>query len=251
MIKNPKKKTNKVIVVLPAYNAERTLEKTYNEIPKRIVDNIILVDDGSKDKTAIVSKKLGIKTIVHKKNQGYGANQKTCYTNALKIGADYVIMLHPDGQYDPNDLPKFIKTLKKGKADLVLGSRFMGGGRDETPFYKSFSIKIITFLFNLVLGTKISEVNTGYRGYTRHALETIPFMKNGSGYIFDPQAIIQIVNAGFKIADVPVSKKYNKEAISPNFKKSVEHGIENIKLLYQYILHKWSIKKADFLVGMH
>ncbi len=239
-------KKSKIIIAMPAYYAERTLESVYKNIPNKSSLTLLLVDDGSKDNTAKVSRKLGIKTIVHKKNAGYGANQKTLYTNALKMGADFVIMLHPDGQYDPKDLPKFIKSLKSGKADLILGSRFLGKG-DETPFYKAFSIKIITFLFNLILGIHISEANTGYRGYTRRALQTIPFMKNGDGYIFDPQAIIQVVNAGFKIKDVPVAKKYNEEAISPNFRKSVEHGLENIKLLWQYILHRLKIKKADFL----
>lgn len=241
-------KKPKTLVVLPAYNAERTLQKVYNQIPGKASLSILLVDDGSKDHTAKLSRRLRIKTIVHKKNMGYGANQKTCYTYALKNKFDYAIMLHPDGQYDPKDVTKFIKVLKSGKADLVLGSRFLGKSGDETPFYKSFSIRIITFLFNLVLGTKISEANTGYRGYTRRALETIPFMKNGNGYIFDPQAIIQVVNAGFKIKDVPVAKKYNEEAINPNFKKSVEHGLENIKLLGQYILHKLSIRSSDFLI---
>lgn len=238
---------SKVTVVLPAYNAERTLEKIYREIPKKTVSNIILVDDGSKDRTVKIARRLGIKTIVHKKNLGYGANQKTCYKNALKMGADYVIMLHPDGQYDPRDLPKFVNALKAKKGDVILGSRFMGKTGDETPFYKVLSIKTITFLFNLVLRTKITEVNTGYRGYSRRVLETIPFMKNGNGYIFDPQALIQTVYFGFKVKDVPVAKKYNPERIEPNFRKSIEHGLENITLLCQYLLHKWNIKKADFL----
>jgi glycosyltransferase involved in cell wall biosynthesis len=246
-------KKQKFVVIMPAYNAERTLAGVYKEVvnvrkslPKDVSLSIILTDDGSKDKTVALSRKLGIRTFVHKKNRGYGGNQKTCFRNALKMGADFVIMLHPDGQYDPKDLPKFINVLKTGKADLVLGSRFMGE-RDETPFYKSFSIRVITFIYNFVLGTSISEVNTGYRGYSRRALETIPFMKNGEEYIFDPQAIIQVVYAGLTIKDVPVAKKYNKEAISPNFSKSVEHGIENMKLLGQYVLHRLGIQKVDFL----
>lgn len=245
MTRGPKK--DKVIVVLPAYNADRTLETVYKNIPKDIVDVVLLVDDCSRDNTVTIAKKLRIKTIVHAKNMGYGANQKTCYTNALKMGADYIIMLHPDGQYDPRDLPKFISILKSRRGDLVLGSRFMGEKGDETPFYKSLSIKIITFLFNLVLRIKISEANSGYRGYSRRLLETIPFMKNGNGYIFDPQTLIQTVYLGFRIKDVPIAKKYNPERIEPNLRKSIEHGLENIKLLVQYILHKSNIKKADFL----
>ncbi len=244
----------KFIVIMPAYNAERTLQEIYKGVKsvakmlsKEVKIEALLTDDGSKDGTVRLSRKLKIKTFVHKKNRGYGGNQKTCYTNAIKMGADHVIMLHPDGQYDYRDLPKFINKLKSGGVDMVLGSRFMGG-HDDTPFYKSISIRVITFIYNFVLGTSMSEVNTGYRGYSRRALMTIPFLKNGDGYIFDPQAIIQVVNAGLKIVDVPVAKRYNKEAISPNFKKSVEHGIENMKLLWQYILHTLNVKKVDFLV---
>lgn len=241
-------KKSKIVVIIPAYNSARTLERVYDQIANKRSLKIILCDDESKDNTVAVSKKLGIETIVHKKNLGYGENQKTCYTRALKLGADYVIMLHPDGQYDGRDIPKFIKALRDHKGDLILGSRFLKHGDKKTPFYKSISIRIITFAFNLVLGTKITEANTGYRGYTRKLLEAVPFNKNGSGYLFDPQFIIQTVNAGLTIYDVPVNKEYNIEASSPNFKKSVEHGIENISLLVEYILHKTGVRKANFLV---
>lgn len=238
---------NKITVVIPAYNSEKTLGDVYNKIPKDLVDEIIVVDDGSKDKTVEVARELGLKPIIHKKNLGYGANQKTLYTNVLKHGAKYIIMLHPDGQYDPKDLPKFIDALREGKGDLILGSRFLSSGINQTPGYKSISLKLIAVLFNLILGLHLSEVNTGYRGYTAKLLKTIPFLKNGNGYIFDPQLIIQSVYFGFKIAEVPVSKKYNKEAISPNFSKSVQHGFENMQLLIQYILHRLRLKKANFL----
>lgn len=237
----------KVVIIIPAYNSARTLERVYDQIANKRSLKLLVVDDGSRDNTIAVSRKLGIETIVHKKNLGYGANQKTCYTKALKLGADYVIMLHPDGQYSGGDIPKFIKALENHKGDLVLGSRFLKGGDKKTPFYKSISIKLITFAFNLILKTKITEANTGYRGYTRKLLETVPFAKNGSGYLFDPQFIIQTVNAGFTIYDVPVNKEYNIEASSPNFKKSVEHGIENMSLLVEYILHKTGVRKANFL----
>lgn len=240
------KKEEKVVVVIPAYNSERTLEEVYKKIPKS-VSQVIIVDDASKDHTVEVIKKLGIKPIVHKKTLGYGGNQKTLYSQTLKSGAEYVVMLHPDGQYDPSDLPKFINALKQKKGDLILGSRFLSKDINETPGYKSISIKLITFLFNLVLGTHISEVNTGYRGYTAKLLKTIPFLKNGNGYIFDPQFIIQTSYFGFKIADVPVSKRYNKGAISPNFSKSIQHGLENMQLLIEYTLHRLGIRKTEFL----
>lgn len=237
-----------VVIVVPAYNSEKTIQDVYKKIPKGCTDKVIIVDDGSKDNTVAVIRHLGLKPIIHEKNLGYGANQKSLYTNALKTGAKYIIMLHPDGQYDPHDLPKFIDALKKGQGELVMGSRFLSEGDKETPGYKSVSLKLIAKLFNLVLGLNLTEVNTGYRGYTSKLLKTVPFMKNGDGYIFDPQLLIQSVYFGFKIAEVPVSKRYNKEAISPNFSKSIQHGMENVQLLIDYILHKLKLKKANFLI---
>lgn len=242
-----KNKNPKVLVTIPAYNSEKTLKLVYKNIPAKLVDDIIIVDDGSKDKTVEVIRELGIRPIIHRKNLGYGANQKTLYNEALKRGAKYIIMLHPDGQYDPKDLPEFINALKMGKGDLILGSRFLSGKNNETPGYKSIFLKIFAALFNLFLGLHLSEVNTGYRGYTSELLKKIPFFKNGNGYIFDPQLIIQSVYFGFKIGEVPVSKNYNKDAISPNFSKSLQHGLENIQLLLEYMLHKTGVKKADFL----
>lgn len=237
----------KVFVVMPAYNAARTLQNVYQKIPRGIVDKVLLIDDGSTDNTVAVARKLGIQTIVHEKNLGYGGNQKTCYAYALKQGASFVIMLHPDGQYEGSDLPSFVHALKRGESDLVLGSRFLGRYHG-TPFYKSISIRFLTFLFNLVLQTKLTEANTGYRGFTREFLETVPFQKNGNGYIFDPQVIIQAVYFGFRISEVSVTKDYLKEASSPNFYQSVRHGIENLQLLLQYLLHIAHIKRAGFLL---
>ncbi|MCL5073869.1 MAG: glycosyltransferase family 2 protein [Actinobacteria bacterium] len=242
------KKKEKVAIVMPAFNAERTLEKVYKGLRSFGADFVLLVDDGSKDQTVKLAKKLKIKTIVHPKNMGYGVNQKTMYGNILKTDADFVVMLHPDGQYDPKDLPLFINALKNKRGDLILGSRFLAGGDKETPFYKAISIKMITMFFNLILGIKLTEVNTGYRGYTRKLLETIPYQKNGSGYIFDPQLIIQSVYFGFKVAEVPVAKAYNPEAISPNLSKSIHHGLENIYLLLQFVLHKLNFQRVDFLI---
>ncbi|KKR72173.1 MAG: Glycosyl transferase, group 2 family protein [Microgenomates group bacterium GW2011_GWC1_41_8] len=236
-----------ILIVMPAYNAARTLKSVYTNIPPNTINSILLIDDGSTDTTVSLAKKLGIKTIVHKKNVGYGGNQKTCYREALKRGTTQVIMLHPDGQYDAKDLPLFVDALKKSKSDLILGSRFLEG-RHKTPFYKSISIRFITALFNMVLGTHLTEANTGYRGFTRKFLETVPFHKNGNGYIFDPQMIIQAVYFGFRISEVPVSKDYNKEASSPNLQQSILHGFENLQLLVEYLLHIFHVKKADFLV---
>lgn len=241
-------KKEKIIVVLPAYNAVRTLKKVYQGIDSRIISNVLLVDDGSRDGTGEFSKKLGIDTIIHRQNKGYGANQKTCYEQALKLKADYVIMLHPDGQYDPKDLIKFVTVLKSKQTDMVLGSRFLQSGDKETPFYKSFSLRMIASLFNLVLGTKLTEANTGYRGYSRKLLITVPFYKNGDGYLFDPQMIIQAIHFGFNLAEVPVSKRYNPERIEPKFIQSVHHGLENLSLLLQYLLHKKGIRPANFLI---
>lgn len=240
-------KKEKVTIVIPAYNSSKTLKQVYKKIPFKLINEVIICDDGSRDDTVKVIKALGLKPITHKKNLGYGANQKTLYTKALKKDSDYIIMLHPDGQYDPADLPKFINALKSGKGDLILGSRFLSKGDKETPAYKSLSLKILAFLFNLILRTKLTEVNTGYRGYTRQLLETVPFSKNGSGYIFDPELLIQTVYFGFKAAEVAVSKKYNREASSPNFAKSLEHGLENIQLLLYYMLQKLNLKKSSFL----
>lgn len=232
---------------MPAYNAARTLEHVYRKIPKGLVSKILLIDDGSKDNTVKLAKKLGIQTIIHKKNLGYGGNQKTCYKYALEQGANYVIMLHPDGQYDASDLSLFVNALVKGEKNLVLGSRFLGKTH-QTPLYKSLSIQGITFLFNLILRTELTEVNTGYRGFSKKFLETVPFDRNGNGYIFDPQIIIQAVYYGFNMHEVSVRKDYLKEASSPNFYASIKHGIENLQLLTQYLLHVLTISQADFLV---
>ena len=238
----------KIFIVMPAYNAEKTLEKVYKQIPKKNVNTILLVDDGSTDQTVALAKKLGIETIVHRKNIGYGGNQKTCYSYALKRRATHVVMLHPDGQYDGADFPAFIHALVNKKGDLILGSRFLGKYHG-TPFYKSISIRFLASLYNAIFGLHFTEVSTGYRGFTREFLEKIPFDKNGNGYIFDPQIIIQAVYFGFKIAEVSVKKDYLKEASSPNFYQSVKHGLENLQLLTQYLLHKWNIHKAEFLTA--
>jgi glycosyltransferase involved in cell wall biosynthesis len=239
----------KIMIVMPAYNAALTLKNVYKEIPRDLIYQILLVDDGSTDATVKISKELGIQTVVHEKNLGYGGNQKTCYTQALESEADLIIMLHPDGQYDPHDISKFIECYRESGADMILGSRFKSCGHKQTPLYKSISIRVITFLFNLVLGTNLTEANTGYRAYSRRFLESVPWGGNGDGYLFDPQCIIQAEYFGFKIADVPITKSYHESASSPTFLISLHHGIENLVLLILYLLHKSKIIKTNFLIS--
>lgn len=224
----------KTIVVLPAYNAEMTLKQTILDIPKGSVDLLILVDDASQDKTVEVAKKLGIKTFLHKKNKGYGGNQKTCYTQALKFGADIIIMLHPDYQYDPRLLPLLIAPIKLGYFDIMLGSRIrsrresLAGGM---PAYKYFSNRALTFIENLVLGLNLTEYHTGYRAYSRKVLEKVNFKKFSNDFIFDQEMLIQAHKKGFKIGEVSVPVKYFPEASSINFLRSVKYGLETLKLL--------------------
>lgn len=237
----------RIVVVLPAYNAARTLATVYEQIPHDLIGEVLLVDDASADDTVEVSRSLGIRTIVHEQNMGYGANQKTCYTHARELGATHIIMLHPDGQYDPVDLRQFVEALREKRADLILGSRFLSDGSRETPSYKALGIRGVTLVFNLVMGTRLSEVNTGYRGFDARMLDDIPILKNGNGYIFDPQFLIQAIHFGYTIGEVPVIKRYNEEAVSPNLSTSIHHGLENLLLLGQYLAQKWKIKKVDFL----
>ena len=237
----------KAIVVMSAYNAAKTLGDVYKKIPHHLVSHIVLVDDYSKDKTIQISKSLGIETITHKKNLGYGGNQKTCYENALKLEGDLIISLHPDAQYDPNDISKMIDKYNNSGADIIFGSRFIEDGGKSTPFYKTISIRFITILYNIILGTKLTEVNTGYRAYSRKALNSIPWNKNGNSFIFDPQIIVQSVVFNLIIDEVPIRKDYHPAASSPNFIKSLYHGLENIYLLLLYILHKYNFKKIHFL----
>ena len=218
----------KVVVVLPAYNAEKTLEATYGEIPRDTVDEIILVDDNSKDRTVEVARSLDIKHIIkHDRNRGYGGNQKTCYRKALEIGADIVVMLHPDYQYTPKLIRAFTAVLAEGVYDIVLGSRILGTGarKGGMPFYKYVSNRFITAFENVVIGQKLSEYHTGYRAYTRQVLERIPFENNSDDFIFDNQFLIQAHYYGFQIAEVTCPTKYFEEASSINFSRSLKYGV--------------------------
>ncbi len=214
----------KIVVVLPAYNAEKTLQATYDEIPRDTVDEIILVDDNSRDHTVDVARRLDIKHIIqHDKNRGYGGNQKTCYRKALEIGADVVVMLHPDYQYTPKLIRAFAAVLAEGVYDIVLGSRILGTGARSggMPMYKYVSNRFITAFENIVIGQKLSEYHTGYRGYTRQVLERIPFANNSDDFIFDNQFLIQAHYYGFQIAELTCPTKYFEEASSINFSRSL------------------------------
>jgi glycosyltransferase involved in cell wall biosynthesis len=233
----------KVIVVMPAYNAAKTLERTYNDLPKEVVDKVILVDDVSQDETVEIARRLGLEVVVHIQNKGYGGNQKTCYLKALEEGADIVVMLHPDYQYDSTLVPELIRPIQEGKADMMLGSRFLSGGTlaGGMPLYKYISNRILTMIENLVLGQHLSECHTGFRAYSRRFLETIPFLLNSDNFVFDTEVIAQAVAFGFRIGEIAVPTRYFKEASSVNFKNSVIYGLSTLAVMVRYLLAKWNI----------
>src|SRR6202040_2515799 len=230
----------KVIVVMPAYNAAKTLKITYEAIPHTVVDQIILVDDGSTDKTLEIARQLHLTVFVHTRNYGYGANQKTCYTEALKEGADIVVMLHPDYQYDPTLLPEVVAPIKAGECDIVLGSRFLAGKTLEQgmPWWKYLGNRALTKLENWVLGLSLSEYHTGYRAYNRRVLEEIPFSLNSDKFVFDQELLVQATHLGFRIKEVPVPTKYFPEASKASFVDSVIYGLSILSLLTRFMIHK-------------
>jgi glycosyltransferase involved in cell wall biosynthesis len=219
------------VVVLPAYNAQKTLKKTYKDIPKKFVKKIILVDDGSHDKTVELAKKLKIKTITHPQNRGYGANQKTCYTLALNEKADIVVMIHPDYQYDATLLPDIIRPIDQGRFDIMLGSRIrtrkeaLSGGM---PLYKYISNRFLTITENIILGQNLSEYHTGFRAFSAKALRKIPFHRFSDDFVFDQQILISASRKNLKIGEIPVPVRYFPEASSINFSRSVKYGLETL-----------------------
>ena len=236
----------KTIVVMPAYNAAKTLKKTVDDIPAKTVDKIILVDDNSTDKTVKIAKKLGLTVISHTQNRGYGGNQKTCYTMALSEGANIVIMIHPDYQYDSRLIPYIAGFLEKGICDVILGSRIRT--RKEAlkcgmPKYKYISNRMLTFTENIILGQNISDFHSGYRAYTRKVLETIPYHNNSDGFVFDTEFLVQAVYFGFKIGDVPVPVRYFSEASSINFANSVIYGSKTLITLLKYLLQRMKLNR--------
>ena len=242
------KKGKKIIVVLPAYNAELTLEKTYNEIPFDIVDEVVLVDDCSSDKTVEVAKQIGIKHIIrHEKNRGYGSNQKTCYDKALSLGADIVIMLHPDYQYTPMLIPSMANIIVNDLYEVVLGSRILGKGalKGGMPIYKYIFNRFLTFAENILLNQKLSEYHTGYRAFSKNILEKINYHANSDDFVFDNQLLSQIIFAGYEIAEVTCPTKYFKEASSINFSRSMKYGMGVLGVSFLHFFCKMGWMKSE------
>ncbi len=233
----------KIAVVLPAYNAAKTLEMTYSEIPFEFVDEVILVDDASRDDTAEVARRLGIRTIVHEQNTGYGGNQKTCYRAALEHGADIVVMLHPDYQYTPKLITAMAAMIAFGEFDAVLASRILGVGalKGGMPLYKYVANRFLTLFENLLLGHKLSEYHTGYRAFSREILESLPLDKNSDDFVFDNQMLAQVVWFGYRIGEVSCPTKYFEEASSINFSRSVTYGLGVLKTAVQFRLAQMGV----------
>jgi len=236
----------KVVVVMPAYNAGRTLRMTYEELPKDAVNLVILVDDGSTDATLDVARQLGLEIFVHNRNYGYGANQKTCYAEALRAGADVVVMVHPDYQYDPTLVPKIIEPLIRDEADVVLGSRLKEGSalRQGMPWWKYVANRFLTSLENRVLGLHLSEYHTGYRAFRREVLETVNFGANSDSFVFDQEIIAQVVAARFRIAEIAVPTRYFPEASSAGFLASVVYGLRILAVCFWYLLHRHGLRRS-------
>jgi glycosyltransferase involved in cell wall biosynthesis len=232
-------KGKKIIVVLPAYNAELTLEKTYNEIPFAIVDDVILVDDCSNDKTVDIATRLGITNIVkHNTNMGYGANQKSCYNRALDLGADIVVMLHPDYQYTPKLIESMCYIIANGLYPVVFGSRILGRGslKGGMPLYKYMANRTLTLIQNLFIRQKLSEYHTGFRAYSAHVLKDIDYRNNSNDFVFDNEIIAQIFRRKYEIAEITCPTKYFKEASSINFRRSVKYGFGVLRVSVQYAM---------------
>lgn len=244
--KKRKKQRPKVIVVMPAYNAEKTLERTYRDIPKEVVDEVLVVDDDSSDKTVEVAKKLKLPIFVHQKNLGYGGNQKTCYKQALKRKADIVVMIHPDYQYDATLTGELIKPILDGRFDIMLGSRIrsrqeaLAGGM---PLYKYISNRVLTLLENVVLGLNLSEYHTGFRAFRKEVLQKVPFKRFSNDFVFDQQILISAHALGFTIGEIPVPVRYFPEASSINFIRSVRYGLMILWTLWLYLLDRTNIVK--------
>lgn len=242
----------KVVVVLPAYNAEETIERTYNDLPFDIVDDVLLVDDNSSDKTTSIAQKLGIKTYIHDKNYGYGRNQKTCYQEALKLGADIVVMVHPDYQYTPKLVTAMTSMIAFDVYDAVLGSRIIGGGalKGGMPLYKYVSNRVLTVIENILLGSKLSEFHTGYRAFSREVIENLPIHLNSDNFRFDNEMLAQIIYAGFRIGEVSCPTKYFDEASSINLVNSMIYGLGVLITAIKFRMQKWGLINSRLFMNV-
>lgn len=231
---------------MPAYNAGNTLRRTYSELPHEYVDEVILVDDVSSDRTVSIARELGIRTIIHEDNRGYGGNQKTCYQKALAHGADITVMLHPDYQYSPRLVTAMSSMIASGHYDIVLGSRILGGGalRGGMPLYKYIANRFLTLFQNLLLGAKLSEYHTGFRAFRREVLETLPLEENSDDFIFDNQMIAQAINFGFRIGEISCPTRYFTDASSINFRRSVKYGLGVLATSIKFFLLRWNRKTS-------
>jgi len=241
----------KIIVVMPAYNAEKTLEKTYGEIPFDIVDDVILVDDASYDRTPELSRRMGIHTFIHEKNLGYGGNQKSCYRAALNLGADIVIMVHPDYQYTPKLVPAMASMIAYGEFDAVLASRILGTGAIEggMPIYKYVANRFLTLFQNLMLGQKLSEYHTGFRAFTREILQRLPLDQNSNDFVFDNQMLAQIVWFGYRIGELTCPTRYFEDASSINFRRGVTYGLGVLNTSLRFRLQMWGLHSSAIFSG--
>ena len=239
-------KGKKVVVVLPAYNAAKTLEKTYKEVPGDLVDEVVLCDDNSRDNTAALAGEIGIKhIIVHEQNKGYGGNQKSLYNKALELNADIVIMLHPDYQYTPKLIPSMVNIIGEDLYPVVIGSRILGMGarRGGMPMYKYIANRFLTFTQNLLIHYKLSEYHTGYRAFSREVLESINFNQNSDDFVFDNEMLSQIIYAGFDIGAVTCPTKYFEEASSINFSRSMKYGLGVLRVSFCHFLQRMGLAK--------
>jgi len=236
----------KVVVVMPAYNAAKTLRMTYAALPHDMVDLVILVDDGSKDETVRIAKELGLELFVHNRNYGYGANQKTCYREALRAKADIVVMVHPDYQYDPTLLPQMVAPIERGEADIVFGSRLLGANpmKQGMPWWKYISNRFLTWVENTAFGLNLSEFHTGYRAYTHDALQSMNLATNSDKFIFDQEVVAQAVALQLQITEIAVPTRYFPQASSASFVQSSIYGLSILYLVARYWLHKTGIRRS-------
>jgi glycosyltransferase involved in cell wall biosynthesis len=240
-------RSEKIVVVMPALNAARTLRSTVSLIPREFVDEIIVVDDASSDSTVEIAHELGVRLIWHPHNVGYGGNQKTCYLEALQRGADVVVMLHPDGQYEPTLIPKLVEPILEDQADLVLGSRLAEPGMalaGGMPRYKYVANRFLTTIENRVLSTELSELHTGYRAFSRRVLLTVPFLRNSLDFSFDSEILMQAVHFGFRIAEVPAPSRYFEDASTVSFKPATVYGFKTLRVAGRLVLHRAGLVRS-------